>query len=83
MPLLRSRPTRVEALTKYLAVAVGSALGGMLRYYLGGTVLSRISGAFPLATFVINVTGSFIIGFFLTLAAERISQFTARARFDR
>jgi CrcB protein len=63
----------MEALTKYLAVAVGSALGGMLRYYLGGSVLSRISGEFPLATFVINVTGSFIIGFFLTLVAERIS----------
>jgi CrcB protein len=63
----------VEALTKYLAVAVGSALGGMLRYYLGGTALSRIMGSFPLATFVINITGSFIIGFFLTLVAERIS----------
>jgi CrcB protein len=63
----------VETLTKYLAVAVGSALGGMLRYYLGGTVLARISGAFPLPTFVINITGSFIIGFFLTLVAERIS----------
>jgi fluoride exporter len=63
----------VEALTKYLAVAAGSALGGMLRYYLGGSVLSRLAGSFPLATFVINVTGSFIIGFFLTLVAERIS----------
>jgi CrcB protein len=63
----------MEALTKYLAVAAGSALGGMLRYYLGGSVLSRISGEFPLATFVINITGSFIIGFFLTLVAERIS----------
>jgi CrcB protein len=63
----------VETWTKYLAVAVGSALGGMLRYYLGGSVLSRLAGSFPLATFVINVTGSFIIGFFLTLVAERIS----------
>jgi len=62
----------VDALTKYLAVAVGSALGGMLRYYLGGSLLSRLGGSFPLATFVINVTGSFIIGFFLTLATERI-----------
>jgi CrcB protein len=53
---LRSR-AQVEALTKYLAVAVGSALGGMLRYYLGGSVLSRLGGSFPLATFVINVTG--------------------------
>lgn len=63
----------METWTKYLAVAVGSALGGMLRYYLGGSVLSRIAGSFPLATFVINITGSFIIGFFLTLVAERIS----------
>ena len=63
----------MEALTKYFAVAVGSALGGMLRYYLGGSVLSRIAGEFPLATFVINITGSFIIGFFLTLVAERVS----------
>ena len=62
----------MEALTKYLAVAAGSALGGVLRYYLGGTVLSRVAGSFPLATFVINVTGSFVIGFFLTLVAERI-----------
>jgi CrcB protein len=63
----------MEALTKYLAVAAGSALGGMLRYYLGGSVLSRIAGEFPFATFVINITGSFIIGFFLALVAERIS----------
>lgn len=63
----------METLTKYFAVAVGSALGGMLRYYLGGSVLARLAGSFPLATFVINVTGSFIIGFFLTLVAGRIS----------
>lgn len=63
----------MEALTKYLAVAAGSAIGGMLRYYLGGSVLSRLGGEFPLATFVINMTGSFIIGFFLTLVAERLS----------
>ena len=57
---------------KYLAVAAGSALGGMLRYYLGGTpLLTRAVAPFPTATFVINVSGSFIIGFFLTLASER------------
>jgi len=62
----------VETLTKYLAVAGGGAVGAMLRYYLGGSVLSRTAAPFPTATFVINVTGSFIIGFFLTLVTERI-----------
>jgi len=62
----------VDTLTKYLAVAAGGALGAMLRYYLGGSVLSRTAAPFPTATFVINVTGSFIIGFFLTLATERV-----------
>jgi CrcB protein len=61
----------VETLTKYLAVATGSALGGMLRYFLGSTILARTAAPFPSATFVINITGSFIVGFFLTLATER------------
>jgi CrcB protein len=62
----------VETLTKYLAVAAGGALGAMLRYYLGGTVLARAGLPFPTATFVINVTGSFLVGLFLTLATERL-----------
>jgi CrcB protein len=63
----------VETLTKYLVVAAGGALGAILRFYLGGSVLSRTAAPFPTATFVINITGSFIIGFFLTLATERMN----------
>jgi CrcB protein len=55
-----------------MAVAAGSALGGMLRYFLGSTIFARTAAPFPAATFVINVTGSFILGFFLTLATERL-----------
>jgi CrcB protein len=62
----------VDSLTKYLAVAAGGALGAVLRYYLGGTALARTAAPFPTATFVINVTGSFVLGLFLTLATERI-----------
>jgi CrcB protein len=61
----------METLTKYLAVAAGSTFGGMLRYYLGSTLLARAAAPFPTATFVINVTDSFIVGFFLTFATER------------
>ena len=63
----------MDTLTKYLVVAAGGALGRGLRYYLGGTVLARTAVPFPLATFVINVTGSFVVGFFLTLVTERVN----------
>ncbi|MCA1564633.1 MAG: fluoride efflux transporter CrcB [Acidobacteria bacterium] len=69
----------MDTLTKYLAVAAGSALGGMLRYFLGSTTWSRTAAPFPAATFVINVTGSFVVGFFLTLATERL-QMSAHLR---
>ncbi len=62
----------MDTLTKYLAVAGGGALGAMLRYYISLSGLSRTAALFPTATFVINITGSFIIGFFLTLVTERI-----------
>lgn len=61
----------MEVFLRYFAVAVGGAMGAILRYYLGSTVLGRWAAPFPLATFVINVSGSFIIGFFLTLGTER------------
>ncbi len=61
-----------SALAKYLAVAAGGALGAVLRYFLGSTVLARVASPFPTTTFVINVSGSFVLGFFLTLAAERM-----------
>jgi CrcB protein len=69
----------VDTLTKYLAVAAGGALGAVARYFLGGTVLSRVASPFPMATFVINVTGSFILGLFFTLVAER-AQFSPHVR---
>src|SRR6266404_1542836 len=64
---------KVKTLTNYMAVAVGGALGACLRYYLGSSVLSRTAVPFPTATFIINVTGSFILGFFLTLVTDRVS----------
>lgn len=57
---------------RYLAVAVGGAAGAMARYFLGNTILSQIAVPFPTATFVINIAGSFVIGFFLTIIAERL-----------
>lgn len=43
-------------------VALGSALGGALRYLLGGLIQRAASGTFPIGTLVINLTGSFLLG---------------------
>jgi len=52
-------------------VGLGGALGSILRFWVGGFVGNRISGRFPYGTFLINCTGSFLIGFVVTLLAER------------
>jgi fluoride exporter len=48
----------------YLWIALGGALGTTARYWLSGVVARSIGETFPWGTLVINVTGSFVIGFF-------------------
>jgi CrcB protein len=50
----------------YLWVTVGSALGGLLRYAITRLTIS-ISTGVPFGTILINVLGSFVIGYFGTL----------------
>ena len=50
----------------YACVAAGGMLGSVARY-LAGLLIPLISG-FPLATLFVNITGSFIIGFYSTLS---------------
>lgn len=54
-----------------LAVVVGAGIGGGLRYALGGWMTERWGTSFPWSTFVVNVSGSFLLGLLLTLSLER------------
>ena len=47
----------------WIFVAVGGATGALARYWLSGWVASAFSGFFPLGTLVVNVLGSFLLGF--------------------
>ena len=51
----------------YIWIAIGSALGGMARYWCSGIAARLIGETFPWGTLIVNVVGSFIIGFFATL----------------
>ena len=56
---------------KYLVVLAGAGLGGLARYVAGTWIMAKYGGRFPLGTFVINITGAFLIGVLMTLLTER------------
>jgi fluoride exporter len=53
----------------YFWITIGSALGGIARYWCSGVVANAVGATFPWGTLVVNVVGSFVIGFFGTLTA--------------
>jgi CrcB protein len=53
----------------YAVVALGGALGTIARYFVSGVVANAFGETFPWGTMIINITGSFIVGFFWTLTA--------------
>ncbi len=55
---------------KYVVVGIGGFLGAIARYALGTYIGGRYGVRFPLGTFIINVSGSFLIGLILTLLAR-------------
>jgi len=57
---------RTQALI-FLAVASGSALGGVARYGLSGIVARSFGETFPWGTLIVNVLGSLLIGFVATI----------------
>lgn len=50
-------------MVKILSIAAGGAIGTVLRYLVSGIDYKFSQGVFPISTFVVNVTGSFVIGF--------------------
>jgi CrcB protein len=51
----------------YVLIAIGSALGGMGRYFVSGVVTTLTGGTFPYGTMLVNISGCLVIGFFATL----------------
>jgi CrcB protein len=56
----------------YLLIGIGGFLGANARYLVAGWVTERLGGSFPYGTLIINVSGSFILGFFLEFISNRL-----------
>ena len=60
-------------LSGLLSVIIGSALGGVARYFISGFVARRVGETFPWGTLFINVSGAFLIGVFGAMAEDNTS----------
>lgn len=63
---------------RYLLVMLGGAIGSGLRYGLGAWVQGLAGPSFPWSTFLINISGSFLIGIVLRLNLEGVLSPEAR-----
>jgi fluoride exporter len=62
-----------------LAVALGGALGSLLRYFVAGAVQSAAWPGFPWGIFVVNISGGFMMGLIVELSALKL-QLTPEVR---
>lgn len=57
-------------MNSFIFIAIGGALGAIARYGVTQMVQSRFFFGFPIATFVVNLLGCFVIGIVFSLAEK-------------
>ncbi len=86
MPLLRVAPILIlnilqqPAVRHPIAVSLGAIAGALSRYYLSLWFAQRFGTNFPYGTFFVNLTGCFAMGFFVTLATQRVLAISPEVR---
>ena len=55
----------------FIIISLGAILGANCRYWVGGWAAQRFGTGFPFGNLIINLSGSFLLGFFLTLVTDR------------
>jgi CrcB protein len=58
--------------TEFLTISVGAVVGANARWIISRFLARSLGPVFPYGTLLINVTGSFIVGFFMIWASERV-----------
>lgn len=61
-----------EILNDMFWISLGAIIGANLRYFVNRISVKYLSADLPFGTFIVNLTGSFILGFFLAWTLERV-----------
>jgi fluoride exporter len=54
-----------------VSIAIGGMLGAVLRFWTGVILFSQVS-SFPWPTLIVNVTGSFLLGWFVEYGSKKL-----------
>lgn len=58
--------------TKYLLIGAGGFVGAVARFLIGTYVANKMGTKFPYGTFVINCSGSFLVGLVMALLTQNL-----------
>jgi CrcB protein len=56
----------------FLVISVAAIVGANLRFFLSRLAAKEFGPVFPYGTLIINIVGSFIVGFFIIWTSERV-----------
>jgi CrcB protein len=56
----------------FLAIAIGGAIGSILRFYLSKFLQNKFGVEFPVGNLIVNLTGAFFIGLFFSYLVEKL-----------
>lgn len=60
------------AVSRTIWIAAGAMLGANARYFIGLWAGTRFGAGFPYGTLIVNLTGSFLLGFLVATATGRL-----------
>ena len=64
---------RLESIVQTVVlISLGAIIGANLRYFVAQLVARLVPASFPFGTLIINISASFILGFFLIWTSERV-----------
>lgn len=64
----------------YVLIFLGCGVGGLLRYWVSTSMYFLLGRGFPYGTLIVNVSGSFVMGFLFILLLERASSLGGELR---
>jgi CrcB protein len=66
-----TRKVDPKSMQTFLIISLGAILGANCRYWIGGWAVERFGATFPYGNLIINLSGSLILGLFMTLVTDR------------